>query len=71
MTVAGSAPRQRRQTRLPAAAIERTIDLLVAERQRLREIAAPRDRLESNRCAIAYWHRELAEARRPEPAATA
>jgi len=53
-----------RQTRLPVEAIEKTLDVLVVERQRLHEQHSGPDPLEANRLAIAYWQRELAEARR-------
>jgi hypothetical protein len=54
----------RRQTRLPAEAIEKTLDVLIIERQRLRERHSGREPLEANRRAIAYWQHELAQARR-------
>jgi hypothetical protein len=53
-----------RQTRLPVEAIEKTLDVLIVERQRLHEQHAGPDPLEANRLAIAYWQREFAEARR-------
>ena len=53
-----------RETGLPPVAIERTLDLLVMERRRLRELAADGELLEANRKAICYWQCELAEARR-------
>jgi hypothetical protein len=53
-----------RQTRLPVEAIEKTLDVLIAERQRLHEQDSGPEPLEANRLAIVYWHRELAEARR-------
>jgi hypothetical protein len=54
----------RRQTRLPSEAIEKTLDSLIIERQRLHERHSGREPLEANRRAIVYWQRELAEARR-------
>jgi len=53
-----------RETRLPVEAIEKTLDILVVERQRLREQHSAAEPLEANRRAILYWQRELAEARR-------
>jgi len=53
-----------RQTRLPVEAIEKTLDVLIAERQRLHEQHSGPEPLEANRLAIVYWHQELAEARR-------
>ena len=53
-----------RETRLPVEAIEKTLDILVVERQRLREQHSAAEALEANRRAILYWQRELAEARR-------
>ena len=53
-----------RQTRLPVEAIEKTLDVLVVERQRLHEKHSGPEPLEANRLAIVYWQRELAEARR-------
>jgi len=50
--------------RLPAGAIEKTLDVLIAERQRLHEQHSGPGPLEANRLAIVYWQRELAEARR-------
>jgi hypothetical protein len=70
MTRSGFVQGQGRQTRLPPEAIERTIGLLVVERQRLRGVDAPSEHLETNREAIGYWHRELAEARRAVRAPT-
>jgi hypothetical protein len=55
-----------RQTRLPVEAIEKTLDILVVERQRLHEQRSGPEPLEANRRAISYWQRELAEARRPD-----
>ena len=52
-----------RQTHLPAEAIQETVDVLVIERQHLRERQASRELLEVNRRAIVYWQRELALAR--------
>lgn len=49
---------------LPAEAIEHVISALVSERQHLRSAGADVDVLEANRKALAYWHRELADARR-------
>jgi len=57
-----------RQTRLPVEAIEKTLDALVVERQRLHEQQSGPEPLEANRRAILYWQRELAEARRPTSA---
>jgi len=57
-----------RQTRLPVEAIEKTLDVLVVERQRLHEQHSGPEPLEANRRAILYWQRELAEARRPTSA---
>jgi hypothetical protein len=54
----------RRQTRLPVGAIEKTLDVLIVERQRLHEQHSGGEPLEANRRAIMYWQRELAEARR-------
>jgi hypothetical protein len=54
---------ERRETRLPADAIQKTVDVLVIERQRLRQHGGSRDALEANRHAIAYWQHELALAR--------
>ena len=54
----------RRQTRLPVGAIEKTLDVLIIERQRLHEQHSGGEPLEANRRAIMYWQRELAEARR-------
>ena len=48
-----------RQTRLPAGAIEKTLDVLIAERQRLHEQHSGPGPLEANRLAIVYWHRDL------------
>jgi hypothetical protein len=45
-------------------AIERLLNLLVAERQSMRERNAPFEALEVNRKALVHWQRELAEARR-------
>jgi len=53
-----------RQTSLPAEAIEKTLDVLVVERQRFHEQHSGPEPLEANRLAIVYWQRELAEARR-------
>ena len=64
----GEAMHRRRQTRLPVEAIEKTLDVLVAERQRLHEQRSAPEPLEANRRAILYWQRELAEARRPTSA---
>jgi hypothetical protein len=55
----------RRQTRLPVEAIEKTLDILIVERQRLHERQSNRGPLETNRRAILFWQRELAQARRP------
>lgn len=52
-----------RQTLLPARAIQKTVDVLVIERQRLRETEASSELLEANRRAIVYWQHELALAR--------
>ena len=52
-----------RQTLLPARAIQKTVDVLVVERQRLRETEASSELLEANRRAIVYWQHELALAR--------
>jgi hypothetical protein len=52
-----------RETRLPPDAIQQTVDVLVIERQQLRERRASQEALEANRRAIAYWQRELALAR--------
>jgi hypothetical protein len=49
---------------LPAVAIEQVISALVTERRHLRNVEADVEVLEANRKALAYWHRELAEARR-------
>jgi hypothetical protein len=57
-------PSGRRQTRLPVEAIEKTLEILIIERQRLHEQDANREPLEANRQAILYWQRELAQARR-------
>lgn len=57
-----------RQTRLPVEAIEKTLDVLIVERQRLHEQHSGPEPLEANRRAIVYWQRELAEARRPTSA---
>ena len=54
-----------RQTRLPVEAIEKTLEILIVERQRLRERRSNREPLEANRRAILDWQRELAQARRP------
>ena len=54
----------RRQTRLPVEAIEKTLDSLIIERQRLHEHHPGREPLEANRRAIVFWQHELAEARR-------
>jgi hypothetical protein len=54
----------RRQTRLPVGAIEKTLDVLIIERQRLHEQDSGGEPLEANRRAIMYWQRELAESRR-------
>jgi hypothetical protein len=61
----GEARHGSRQTRLPVEAIEKTLDVLVVERQRLHEQGSGPEPLEANRRAILYWQRELAEARRP------
>ena len=53
-----------RQTRLPVEAIEKTLDVLVVERQRLHKQHSGPEPLEANRRAIVYWQRELAQARR-------
>ncbi len=58
-------PSSRRQTRLPVEAIEKTLEILIIERQRLHEQEANREPLEANRQAILYWQHELAQARRP------
>jgi hypothetical protein len=55
----------RRQTRLPVEAIEKTLEVLIIERQRLHERQSGREPLETNRRAILYWQRELAQARWP------
>ena len=55
----------RKQTRVPVEVIEKTLDVLVVERQRLHEQHSGPEPLEANRRAILYWQRELAEARRP------
>ncbi len=54
---------ERRQTRLPVQAIEKTLDVLIIERQRLHERHSGREPLEANRRAIVYWQHELAQAR--------
>ncbi len=54
---------EKRDTRLPAEAIEKTVDVLVIERQQLRDRDASPEALEANRRAIAYWQHELALAR--------
>jgi hypothetical protein len=54
---------EERQTRLPIDAIQKTIDVLVIERQRLHDVRASRHVLEANRRAIGYWQRELGLAR--------
>jgi hypothetical protein len=54
---------EERQTRLPIDAIQKTIDVLVIERQRLHDVRASRHVLEENRRAIVYWQRELGLAR--------
>ena len=64
----GEAMHGSRQTRLPVEAIEKTLDVLVVERQRLHEQRSGPEPLEANRRAILYWQRELAEARRPTSA---
>jgi hypothetical protein len=64
----GKAMHGRRQTRLPVEAIEKTLDVLVVERQRLHQQHTGPEPLEANRRAIVYWQRELAEARRPTSA---
>jgi hypothetical protein len=64
----GGAMHGSRQTRLPVEAIEKTLDVLVVERQRLHEQQSGPEPLEANRRAILYWQRELAEARRPTSA---
>jgi hypothetical protein len=64
----GEARHGSRQTRLPVEAIEKTLDVLVVERQRLHEQRSGPEPLEANRRAIVYWQRELAEARRPTSA---
>ncbi len=56
---------RRRQTRLPVEAIEKTLEVLIIGRQRLRERQSGREPLEANRRAILYWQRELAQARWP------
>jgi hypothetical protein len=48
---------------LPVEAIEKTLDVLVVERQRLHEQRSGPEPLEANRRAILYWQRELAQAR--------
>jgi hypothetical protein len=55
-------------TKLPPEAIERVINLLVAERQHLREIEAEAEYLEVNRQALVYWQRELVHSRKRAPA---
>jgi len=60
----GVAMHRSRQTRLPVEAIEKTLDVLVVERQRLHEQHSGPEPLEANRRAIVYWQRELAQARR-------
>jgi len=42
----------------------RKLDLLVMERQQLREAGAGQELLEANRRGILFWQPELAEARR-------
>jgi hypothetical protein len=64
----GEAMHGSRQTRLPVEAIEKTLDVLVVERQRLHDQHSGPEPLEANRRAILYWQRELAEARRPTSA---
>jgi hypothetical protein len=64
----GKAIHGSRQTRLPVEAIEKTLDVLILDRQRLREQHSGPEPLEANRRAISYWQRELAEARRPTSA---
>ena len=64
----GEAMRGTRQTRLPIEAIEKTLDVLVVERQRLHEQQSGPGPLEANRRAILYWQHELVEARRPASA---
>ena len=59
----GKAMHGSRQTRLPVEAIEKTLDVLVLERQRLHEQRSGPEPLEANRRAILYWQRELAQAR--------
>ena len=64
----GKAMHGSRQTHLPVEAIEKTLDVLVAQRQHLHEQQSGPEPLEANRRAILYWQRELAEARRPTSA---
>lgn len=52
---------------LPAAAIEQVVAALVTEREHLRAVGADRAALDANRQTLAYWHRELASARRRRP----
>jgi hypothetical protein len=56
-----------RETKLPADAVQKTIDALIIERQDMRLRRASRDVLEANRRAIVYWQRELGYARRTTP----
>src|SRR5439155_1448210 len=58
------AVRSSRVAVIGSEAIEKTLDILVVERQRLREQHSAAEPLEANRRAILYWQRELAEARR-------
>jgi hypothetical protein len=53
---------------MPDSAPEKTLDVLVVERQRLHEQYSGPEPLKANRRAIVYWQRELAEARRPTSA---
>ena len=63
--MAQSETTRRRQTRLPVNAVEKTLEALVIERQRLHEHHSAREPLEANRQAILYWQRELVQARWP------
>src|SRR5439155_12266647 len=60
----GRAMHRSRQTRLPVEAIEKTLDVLVVERQRLHKQHSGPEPLEANPRAIVYCKRELAHTRR-------
>jgi hypothetical protein len=54
----------RTQSKLPPEAVEHIVDLLVIQRQELKERHECFELLEANRREIVYWQGQLVEARR-------